>query len=462
MSIDENRLRHALRRHAEGSEPDQGSWGRIQERAASERRRQHRRRAGLASGAVAAVMLAVVATLSLVPDDGARVVETGPAAPSATSVPSPAPPPPPDPAPTPGGTSRPTVVPGVWPLHTTAEREAYLDAGETRYDDPVEVARSFAVEYLGMLDPVVGGPSDPGPEGTVEVIVRPRGEDGQPVGAMETVVHLDPDGAPWQVLFTTSSNIHLEGDTFRNQVASPLPITGRARAFEGTVVVDVRQAGMEAGEALGQEIVTASGGADFGPFSSQVSFDPPTSEGFGALVLFTESALDGSTLEATVVGLNFGTGSATPTATPPPTTTPDPGAREVTIFLLRGEELVPVTRQVATSGVLRAAVEQLLAGPTEAERAQGLSSMFTEATAGLLRSVTLDAGGTAVIEFADLRPAVPNASASTASTLLLEQLDETVFQFPTVQRVEYRIDGSCDAFWEWLQRSCQVVERPGG
>jgi hypothetical protein len=219
---------------------------------------------------------------------------------------------------------------------------------------------------------------------------------------------------------------------------------------------------MEAGEALGQEIVTASGGADFGPFSSQVSFDPPTSEGFGALVLFTESALDGSTLEATVVGLNFGTGSATPTATPPPTTTPDPGAREVTVFLLRGEELVPVTRQVATSGVLRAAVEQLLAGPTEAERAQGLSSMFSEATAGLLRSVTLDAGGTAVIEFADLRPAVPNASASTASTLLLEQLDETVFQFPTVQRVEYRIDGSCDAFWEWLQRSCQVVERPGG
>jgi hypothetical protein len=350
----------------------------------------------------------------------------------------------------------------VWPLHTTAEREAYLDAGETRYDDPVEVARSFAVEYLGMLDPVVGGPSDPGPEGTVEVIVQPRGEDGQPVGAMETVVHLDPDGAPWQVLFTTSSNIHLEGETFRNEVASPLPITGRARAFEGTVVVDVRQAGMEAGEALGQEIVTASGGADFGPFSSQVSFDPPTSEGFGALVLFTESALDGSTLEATVVGLNFGTGSATPTATPPPTTPPDPGAREVTVFLLRGEELVPVTRQVATSGVLRAAVEQLLAGPTEAERAQGLSSMFSEATAGLLRSVTLDAGGTAVIDFADLRPAVPNASASTASTLLLEQLDETVFQFPTVQRVEYRIDGSCGAFWEWLQRSCQVVERPGG
>jgi hypothetical protein len=35
-----------------------------------------------------------------------------------------------------------------------------------------------------------------------------------------------------------------------------------------------------------------------------------------------------------------------------------------------------------------------------------------------------------------------------------------VFQFDWVRSVEYRLDGSCDAFWEWLQRSCQVVTRP--
>lgn len=52
-----------------------------------------------------------------------------------------------------------------------------------------------------------------------------------------------------------------------------------------------------------------------------------------------------------------------------------------------------------------------------------------------------------------------NASASTASMHLLAQLSSVVLQFPDVESVTYSFDGSCDAFWNWLQRDCGVVSR---
>ncbi len=67
-----------------------------------------------------------------------------------------------------------------------------------------------------------------------------------------------------------------------------------------------------------------------------------------------------------------------------------------------------------------------------------------------------------MVDVGDLRPLIPNASTSAGSEMLLAQLGATVFQFPTVASVEYRIEGSCDAFFEWLQRGCEVIERPGG
>jgi hypothetical protein len=64
-----------------------------------------------------------------------------------------------------------------------------------------------------------------------------------------------------------------------------------------------------------------------------------------------------------------------------------------------------------------------------------------------------------VVSFGDLRPIIPNASTSAGSQLLLAQLDATVFQFSTVRSVEYRIDGSCARFFEWLQLACAVRSR---
>jgi hypothetical protein len=112
--------------------------------------------------------------------------------------------------------------------------------------------------------------------------------------------------------------------------------------------------------------------------------------------------------------------------------------------------VVAVRRTAAPPAVLRGAMSELLKGPTAAERRRGLGGWFTARTAGMLRSVSLR-GGTAFVDFRDLRRVIPNASSSCGSALLLAQLDRTARQFPTVRNAVYSLNGSRRAFYEWLQ-----------
>ncbi|MEX1259178.1 MAG: GerMN domain-containing protein [Gemmatimonadota bacterium] len=137
-------------------------------------------------------------------------------------------------------------------------------------------------------------------------------------------------------------------------------------------------------------------------------------------------------------------------------------ADSVTVVFTREEEPVPVRRPVpsGSSGV-QSALEWLLRGPNEDEVARGIESWFSGETAASLRAISIDPSGRAVVDFHDLQALLPGASSSTGSTLLLQELNGTLFGFPEVQSVEYRMDGSCDRFWEWLQYACHIVERPG-
>jgi spore germination protein GerM len=122
----------------------------------------------------------------------------------------------------------------------------------------------------------------------------------------------------------------------------------------------------------------------------------------------------------------------------------------------------PVQRQIRAATVedrLSATLESLLEGPTESERQAGLDSWFSGATAGMLQEVTIAEDGAASISFRDFSRIIPNASTSAGSGMLLSQLHATVFQFPEVQAVTYQFNGSCDAFWNWLQAACQQVSR---
>lgn len=133
----------------------------------------------------------------------------------------------------------------------------------------------------------------------------------------------------------------------------------------------------------------------------------------------------------------------------------------VTVVFTKEEAPAPVRRPVpeSSSSPLRAALDWLVQGPTPAEQAAGIRSWFSEETADVLRSVELDSAGQAIVDFRDLRPLIPNASSSFGSTMLLQELNGTIFQFSEIDAVEYRMEGSCDLFWEWLQYGCQVVRR---
>ncbi|HSJ45184.1 MAG TPA: peptidoglycan-binding protein [Euzebyales bacterium] len=110
----------------------------------------------------------------------------------------------------------------------------------------------------------------------------------------------------------------------------------------------------------------------------------------------------------------------------------------------------PHARTVASPAVLTGALTELLEGPTAEER-PATATMFSDATAGLLRSVAIR-DGVAYVDFADLRQVIPNASSACGSASLLSQLDATTEQFPTVLRSRYSIDGSQVTFYNWLQR----------
>lgn len=131
--------------------------------------------------------------------------------------------------------------------------------------------------------------------------------------------------------------------------------------------------------------------------------------------------------------------SATPVVTPAPTpqVTPPPAARSVvSVYFLKGEKVQPVARTVAGPGVAAAAVRALLAGPTAAEQAAGLS---TTVPAGVtLRGLTL-ADRVATV---DLSSSFGSGGGSLSMTARLAQVVFTLTRFPTVTSVRFRLDGT--------------------
>ena len=116
------------------------------------------------------------------------------------------------------------------------------------------------------------------------------------------------------------------------------------------------------------------------------------------------------------------------------------------------------TAESAPTAELHGALEALVGGRSEQVAGES-ASWFSAETADALRSVAADSAGHAIVDFHDLRALIPNASSSAGSAALLNELNATVFQFPGIHSVEYRMDGSCDHFWEWLQYGCQTVTR---
>lgn len=162
------------------------------------------------------------------------------------------------------------------------------------------------------------------------------------------------------------------------------------------------------------------------------------------------------------------------TVAPPPTEGVIPGGCQepaprnpqgtvVRVFYTCGSAPVPdVTGSVyrtvpATATVLTATLTEMVEGPDEAERGMGFTSVFSEASSGVFAGVVLDSG-TAIVDFVGLE-VLDGLDQPTVATAMVASLNATVFQFDTVDAVEYRLGGSCEAFGATMATGCVSTSR---
>jgi hypothetical protein len=140
-------------------------------------------------------------------------------------------------------------------------------------------------------------------------------------------------------------------------------------------------------------------------------------------------------------------------ATPSATSSTQPSAGKLQLkayFLLYGNidgptPLVPVSREVdGTVAVARAAMEQLLAGPTDDERAHDLrvGTIGTRIPEGT-RLLSLDVGdGIATVDLSgEFATGDITGDERESWAIRLAQVTYTLTQFPTVQSVRFLVDG---------------------
>lgn len=116
-------------------------------------------------------------------------------------------------------------------------------------------------------------------------------------------------------------------------------------------------------------------------------------------------------------------------------------------------DLPPVER-------LRRALVALLDGPTDLERDAGMVGVVPEGSSALHGTVDLASDGLATIDFLPTLSDVTNLSTSAAGGAFLRALRATTLQFDEVTAVEFRLDGSCEAFFEFFQSTCQHFAEP--
>ena len=170
-------------------------------------------------------------------------------------------------------------------------------ASSIRYRTPDEAATGFAIDYLRMVNPVIGQ-FQQGDVRSGEVPVQPN-----TAGPVTTVLvrELGSDNS-WWVLGAGTAAISLTEPAWDASISSPVMLKGSAMAYEGTVQTQVRED--DNSKPLGQGYVTG-GSTAMGPFSGLLAFTKARAK-YGTVVLYTTSAETGTVMEASVIRVQFG------------------------------------------------------------------------------------------------------------------------------------------------------------
>lgn len=112
-----------------------------------------------------------------------------------------------------------------------------------------------------------------------------------------------------------------------------------------------------------------------------------------------------------------------------------------------------------TDLVLTATLKEMVKGLEPEEEALGFRSPFPSGAEGSALGVTIDTTEhTAYVEFSD--DVFPSgADTAEGAQIFLSTLNANVFQFDTIDAVQYRLGGSCDAFWQHLGGQCEEISR---
>jgi len=175
----------------------------------------------------------------------------------------------------------------IWPFASTS----------TRFGDPSLAAQTFATDYLGFTNPIVGAfQRGDARSGEIEVRADASGT------ATTVLLRQLTTSDSWWVIGAVSSQLDITVPSALAHVTSPVMLRGRSTAFEAVVNVEVRQDGT----LLPLARTTVHGGSMgvMGPFSASVMFAAPTAIG-GAVVLRVFSAKDGHVVDASALRVSF-------------------------------------------------------------------------------------------------------------------------------------------------------------
>jgi hypothetical protein len=196
---------------------------------------------------------------------------------------------------------------------TVASPTTTTDGGGLSEAAALDVVRTFAEDQVGMVDPVVGSfetDDDAPPRATVEVRTRREGGAEDPT-LTPTVVRLVGDGDQWRIVSASGDFLSIESPPEGTRLSAGFVTpSGRASAFEGTVVVQA----LLGTQVLGEQVTTAEGIED-APWSARVETGTAAT-GDGYIFAFTTAGTEQGPPVFALVPVVFGPdsgGAALPT-----------------------------------------------------------------------------------------------------------------------------------------------------
>ena len=271
------------------------------------------------------------------------------------------------------------------------------------------------------------------PDGGAEDIILPKTEFPIEIGSLLRVNGIRELSSRRITVETVAiqndQNLVVTSPTEGSTVTSPLVVFGFGRVFEQTFNWRIKD---ESGKVVKQGIAmsNASDMGQFGPFRFEVFLPALISENF-ALEVFDYSAKDGSVQDLVFIPLKMLSDRTMSVDVFFPNTKDGSVTDCANVF--------PITRVISqTSAVGRAALLELLAGPTKEERAQGFFTSIP-AEAGL-KSLVISGG----VATADFTVWMNQTGGSCRVSSIRSQIEHTLKQFPSVQEVIIKVEGNSE------------------